>query len=155
MTAPRSAPTLRAGSIDAAVGELRARGLRISAARRLVLEALFAADEPLSAKCIAGGLGGRIARSDAASVYRNLEIFEQLGLVRHVHLGHGPSLYTLANAHAFGYLVCETCDDVRTCEPPQLEGVRAEVRALSGFEARFDHFPIVGRCASCATNASE
>lgn len=141
-------------SIDAAVVELRARGLRISAARRLVLEALFAADAPLSAKRIATGLDGRIPQSDIASVYRNLERFESLGLVRHVHIGHGPSLYALAHANAHEYLVCERCNEVRECEPGQLDAVRAAVRSLSGFEARFDHFPIVGRCASCAARES-
>ncbi len=121
----------------------------MSAARRLVLEALFAADSPLSAKRIADGLGGTIPRSDVASVYRNLETFEGLGLVRHVHLGHGPSLYALAQTHGREYLVCESCDSVQACEPAQLDGVRAAVHLASGYEARFDHFPIVGRCASC------
>ena len=32
---------------------------------------------------------------DLASVYRNLEQLEELGVVRHVHLGHGPGLYAL------------------------------------------------------------
>jgi Fe2+ or Zn2+ uptake regulation protein len=46
--------------------------MRISAARRLVLEALYAADAPISAEQIADGLSGRLPRSDLASVYRNL-----------------------------------------------------------------------------------
>ena len=72
------------------------RGLRVSAARRLVLEALFAAERPVTAEEIAAGLDGRLPASDLASVYRNLETLEELGLVRHVHLGHGPGLYALA-----------------------------------------------------------
>jgi hypothetical protein len=35
-------------------------------------------------------------------------------------------------------------------EPAALDGVRDAVRDLSGFEARFSHFPIVGLCARCA-----
>jgi hypothetical protein len=31
-----------------------------------------------------------------------------------------------------------------------LDAVRETVRELSGFAARFSHFPIVGLCASCA-----
>jgi len=34
-------------------------------------------------------------------------------------------------------------------EPAALDGVRAAVRDVSGFEARFSHFPIVGYCRRC------
>ena len=51
-------------SPEAAVEALRASGRRASAARRLVLEALFAADGPMSADQIADGIGGRVPRSD-------------------------------------------------------------------------------------------
>ena len=130
--------------------ELRTYGLRVSAARRLVLEALFATDAPLSARQIADGIAGRLPRSDVASVYRNLETFEELGLVRHVHLGHGPSLFALAHANAREYVICESCDEVRVYEPAQLDAVRAAVRTVSGVEARFDHFPLAGHCPTCA-----
>ena len=75
---------------------LRARGLRVSAARRLLLAALFAADRPVSADELASGLSGRLPDSDLASIYRNLETLEELGVVRHVHIGHGPGLYAPA-----------------------------------------------------------
>ena len=119
-------------------------GLRVSAARRLVLEALFAADGPVTAEEIADGLGGRLPVADLASVYRNLETLEQLGLVRHVHLGHGPGLYALA-ARQREYLVLRALRRVRAVPPGALDGVRDAVREAFGFEARFTHFPIVGR----------
>lgn len=135
--------------LEEALDALRASGLRASAARRLVLEALFAAERPVSADAIAGGIGGRVPRSDLASVYRGLEALEEIGLIRHVHLGHGPGLYALA-ALEREYLVCERCGEVQAVEPTELEGVRAVVRTTFGFEARFGHFPLVGLCAGCA-----
>jgi Fur family transcriptional regulator, ferric uptake regulator len=135
--------------VDAAVAALRERGLRVSAARRLVLEALFAADGPVSAERIAEGVGGRVPRSDLASVYRNLETLEELGIVRHVHLGHGPGLYALVAEAAHGYLVCESCDAIRAIASDELAGVRRCIREAFGFHARFSHFPIVGLCPEC------
>jgi Fur family ferric uptake transcriptional regulator len=135
--------------VDAAVAALRERGLRASAARRLVLEALFAADGPVSAERIADGVAGRVPRSDLASVYRNLETLEELGLVRHVHLGHGPGLYALVAEAAHGYLVCESCDAVRPIASDELIHVRRCIRDAFGFHARFSHFPIVGLCPEC------
>src|SRR6476619_1748373 len=70
--------------VSSAVALMRERGLRVSAARRLVVEALFAADGPMSAEQIAEGIGGRVPSADIASVYRNLQAFEDIGLVRHV-----------------------------------------------------------------------
>src|ERR1700710_2375475 len=48
---------------------------------------------PVTVEELADGLGGRVPRSDAASTYRNLETLEDLGLVRHMHLGHGAGRY--------------------------------------------------------------
>lgn len=124
------------------VALVRARGGRLSAPRRRVLDALFAAGEPLSADAIATDLG-----LEPTSVYRNLDALERLGAVRHVHLGHGPGLYALESRE---YLVCEVCDAVTRVAPAQLDAVRAEIRSAFGFRARFDHFPILGVCAACA-----
>jgi Fur family transcriptional regulator, ferric uptake regulator len=134
---------------EAAVEALRARGHRASAARRLVLEALFAADGPMSADQIAGGIGGRVPRSDVASVYRNLETLEELGLVSHVHLGHGPGLYALNHNGEREWLTCERCGDFRAVDPQALEGVRAAIQAAFGYRASFAHFPVVGLCPGC------
>jgi Fur family ferric uptake transcriptional regulator len=150
MTVARCNRTVAATHIDAAVAALRAGGLRISAARRLVLEALFAADAPLSAEAIANGVGGRVPRSDLASTYRNLETLEKLGLVRHVHLGHGPGLYALAARGEREYALCETCGSFETVEPPALDAVRDAARAAVGYDVRFTHFPLVGLCPECA-----
>ena len=91
MSVPHLTPVVEAATAAAAARTLRRRGLRLSAARRVVLTALFAADRPLSAEEIAAGAGGAVPPSDLASVYRNLETLEALGLVRHMHLGHGPA----------------------------------------------------------------
>jgi Fur family ferric uptake transcriptional regulator len=150
MTVVDSRPPRSARTLDAAIAVLRASGLRVSAARRLVLEVLHAADVPVSAETIAGGLDGRLAASDLASVYRNLETLEQLGLVRHVHFGHGPGLYALAGGEEREYLSCEHCGTHLAVPPATLDGVRDELRRAFGWEAHFTHFPIVGACPACS-----
>jgi Fur family ferric uptake transcriptional regulator len=150
MTPARTAHLRRVATLDGAIAALRAGGLRVSAARRLVLEALFAAEGPATVEDLAGGFGGRVPRSDVASTYRNLETLEEIGLVRHMHLGHGPGRYVLAAREARDYLACERCGDLLAADPADLEPVRALVREAFGFEARFGHFPIVGLCPACA-----
>jgi Fe2+ or Zn2+ uptake regulation protein len=139
---------MHADTLSEAVAALRARGLRLSGARRMVLEALYATDAPLSAEEIAEGTGSYPV-SDLASVYRNLETLERLGLVQHVHLGHGAGRYVRAGRER-EYLVCERCGANRAVPPEELDGVRRAVAAATGYHARFSHFPIVGLCAQCA-----
>jgi Fur family transcriptional regulator, ferric uptake regulator len=149
MTAPGTGPRLDAPDLESAVEALRAAGLRVSAARRLVLEALYAADGPVTAEQVAGGLAGRLPRSDLASVYRNLETLEEIGLVRHFHLGHGPGLYAPTGSGEREYLVCVSCGAVKTVDPDEMEPVRSEIRKRFGYEARFSHFPVLGSCPDC------
>jgi Fur family ferric uptake transcriptional regulator len=148
MTVPCLAEPAPAGDLDAAVDALRARGLRLSASRRLVLEALFAAGRPATAEEIASGMYGRLPRCDLASVYRNLETLEELGLVRHMHLGHGPGLYAPA-ADDDEYVACERCGRSEAVSRDVLADVRAAVREALGYEPRFSHFPLTGLCPSC------
>ena len=154
MTVASRTPVLTAESVDEAEAILRERGLRASTARRLVLETLFAAGAPLSAERVAEGVIGRVPRSDLASVYRNLERLQEVGLVRHMHLGHGPGLYVLAGS-AQEYLVCESCDSMLAVDPSRLDGVRAAIRDSFGYQASFGHFPIVGLCPECARQGQE
>jgi Fur family transcriptional regulator, ferric uptake regulator len=136
--------------LSGALRELRATGHRVTAARRLVLAALFRAEGPVSAEYLAGGMGGRGTPMDAASVHRNLVQLEELGLVRHVHIGHGPGLYAIAGSAEREYLACERCGRVTTVEPAKLESIRRSIRRRFGYEARFTHFPILGLCRSCS-----
>jgi Fur family ferric uptake transcriptional regulator len=114
-----------------------------------VLEALLAADGPMSAEQIAEGIGGRVPSSDIGSVYRNLQAFEEIGVVRHVHLGHGPGLHALAIGGAREYLTCERCADYRAVDSHELAAVRELVERAFGYRASFTHFPIVGLCPTC------
>ena len=149
MTVPHRTPPLAAQSVEIAVDLLRTKGLRVSSARRLVLEALFAADRPLTAEEIAAGLEGWLPSSDLASVYRNLDTLEELGLVRHFHVGHGPGRYALASAGELEFVTCEHCGAFETVPPGRLDAARELIERETGYRPRFSHFPIVGTCAKC------
>jgi Fur family ferric uptake transcriptional regulator len=150
LTVSNPAPTTSAADVRTAIAELRRSGHRISASRRQVLDALYAAHAPVTAEEIAGGLDGRLPSSDAASVYRTLELLERVGLARHVHLGHGPGRYAPASAGERDYFVCERCSEVRAADPRALEPVREAIAKAFGWRVRFSHFPIAGLCPRCA-----
>lgn len=153
MSRPATGTAVRVTSLEEAFDVVRGSGLRLSAARRVLLEVLASAGKPLPAEGIASGVRGRHPASDLASTYRNLETLEALGLVRHVHVGHGPGLYALTGRDNREYLVCERCDAVRAVKPESLDDIREMIRARFGHEARFGHFPLGGLCADCANPA--
>jgi Fur family ferric uptake transcriptional regulator len=144
MTVPHRTEALDAPSLTAAVVALRTRGMRVSATRRALLAALYAERAPRTAEELAGGL-------DLASVYRNLDALEQVGLVRHVHVGHGPGMYALAARRDRGYAACEACGRHHALSETALAAIRAAVARATGFTSDFSHFPIVGRCPDCAS----
>ena len=147
MTIAPPAPGLPFDNIDDAIEALRARGLRLSATRQVVLEALFAAAGPVSAEHLAMRL-----KLVPTSVYRNLETLERHGLLRHVHLGHGPGLYTLVGHGEHEYIYCPGCETARTVRPELLDPVRTHIRRRFGYDVRFSHFALVGRCARCGAH---
>ena len=142
MTVPHRTEALAAPSLTAAVVALRARGMRVSGPRRTLLETLYGAAEPLTADELAGEL-------DIASVYRNLDALEAVGLVRHVHVGHGPGMYALAARRDRGAIACDHCGRDAALDAPTLAAVVAAVRDATGFTPDLSHFPIVGRCPTC------
>lgn len=154
MTVPAHTARLAVPDLASALDALRDRGLRRSSARRIVLAAIYEADSPLTADEIARGAGGRVPACDLASVYRNLEALEDAGLVRHLHVGHGPGLY-LPAASAAELIVCERCGARADVDPRVTADVRAAVRAATGFTPRFDHFPLAGLCPRCEDDRQE
>jgi Fur family transcriptional regulator, ferric uptake regulator len=139
-------PPLDFSSPEDILATLRAAGHRVSAPAARVLGVLFAAHDPLSADDIAAA----DTSLERTSVYRNLERFEALGVVSHVHVGHGPGMYALVRGADREYLTCDRCGRVTTVDPAALDGVRAALAADFGHHARFSHFPIHGLCAECA-----
>jgi Fur family ferric uptake transcriptional regulator len=131
-------------SLPTLLNTVRSHGMRVSTARRSVLETLLAAGEPLTAEELAGG-------ADLASTYRNLETLEAIGIVNHVHLGHGPGRYELSGRSA-GWTTCEVCGRSTPLPSPALQAIRLAVREAAGFEATFTHFPLVGRCRDCSAS---
>jgi Fur family transcriptional regulator, ferric uptake regulator len=147
LTFQSTGPTLQFESADSVLRMLRERGLRISTARRMIVNHLFEVDAPVSAQQIAVGLDS--TPLDLASVYRNLETLEEHGVVRHFHAGHGPGRYVLVGGGEREYLACDRCGAIAEVDRSELDPVRDRVQDRFGYEVGFTHFPMVGLCPRC------
>jgi Fur family transcriptional regulator, ferric uptake regulator len=128
--------------------ELRARGYRVTPQRQLVLEAVtalrHATPEEICAEVQRTARGVNIS-----TIYRTLELLEQLGLVKHTHLGHKPPTYHLATEANHVHLVCRECGEVYDVTPTVARGLVEVPEDEHGFETDVHHLTVYGRCRNC------
>ena len=134
------------------IAALRGRSLRITKARRAICEVLALSHEQhMSALDILeqareqAGVG-----IDQSTVYRTLDVLEDLDFLHHVHLGHGAGVYHLSEESDHQHLVCEKCGISVEIPIEELAPVLATVTARYGFVAEGVHFALVGTCQDCA-----
>jgi Fur family transcriptional regulator, ferric uptake regulator len=133
------------------VGErLRARGLRSTPQRQAIIEVLAASDGHVTAADIVERCRSREPGTIPSTVYRTLDVLEELGLVRHGHGADGREEYHLLPAAEHGHLHCSSCGAARELDPDRADSVAAVIRAADGFEVDIGHVTLVGRCADCA-----
>lgn len=128
---------------------LREHGGRATATRRILLEVLFEADEHLTAEDLTRLVQARAPDAHLSTIYRNLEELQDLGVVDHTHLGHGPATYQLAGA-AHAHFLCESCGATFEAPDELFAGLAAAARSEHRFEINPHHFAILGRCEQCA-----
>ena len=128
--------------------ELRARGYRLTPQRQLVLEAVerlghATADEVATeVRLTASGV-------NISTVYRTLELLQELDLVTHTHLGHGPPTYHAAALDDHVHLVCRRCGSIEEVPPATVQDLIDRLAAERGFRVDVGHFAIFGECRSC------
>jgi Fur family ferric uptake transcriptional regulator len=132
--------------------ELRARGYRVTPQRQLVLAAVtkleHATPEEIWADVQQTASGVNIS-----TIYRALELLEQLGLVTHTHLGHGAPRYHLAAEAEHVHLVCSECGRISQAPPDAVASLVAAVAERYGFETDVGHLTVFGRCSDCRAKA--
>jgi Fe2+ or Zn2+ uptake regulation protein len=83
-----------------------------------------------------------------STIYRTLDVLEDLGVVDHVHLGHGRAVYHLLD-DPHQHLVCEVCSEVIEAPDELIAPLAERLLADYGFTLRPNHFALLGRCAAC------
>jgi Fur family ferric uptake transcriptional regulator len=128
---------------------LRARGLRLTAQRQLVLEAVYALGHATPDQ-IHAAVSRTAAGVNITTVYRTLELLEDLGLVRHTHLSHGSPTYHAVGEDQHVHLVCRVCGGVDEVSPSVLDGLVEGLQSSRGFGVDVGHVALFGICRQCA-----
>ena len=90
---------------------------------------------------------------NASTVYRTLEVLEELGLVRHAHLSDRAPTYHSTSEHEHFHLVCRNCHKVISVDPDVLTPVTERLAADHGFTIDVGHLTVFGTCGDhCMTS---
>lgn len=135
-------------SVEQVLDQVRAGGGRVTNSRRALVSALMEGGGHLSAEDLVARL--RMSHPDLAesTVYRLLTDLSDRGLVRHVHMGHGPAVYHLSDDDHH-HLVCDRCGRVTDVPASVLTPVVSKLRQQYDFHFSPGHSALQGTCSRC------
>jgi Fur family ferric uptake transcriptional regulator len=130
--------------------ELRTRGLRWTPQRRLILDVLEATDGHITGAELVERCRARDPDTTPSTVYRTLDVLEELGYVQHSHAASGREEYHILPGAEHGHLECQACGQTFELEPADVAAVVAPIRSRFGFVPDVGHLTISGLCAACS-----
>ncbi len=133
---------------------LRARGLRATPQRRLVLRAVSELGHATPEQ-VCEFVQGETASLNLSTVYRALELLEGLGVVSHTHLQHGSPTYQVADHADHLHLVCRRCGSVTEADLDLARPLADTVQAGHGFRTDLSHLSLHGVCGTCRSEDDE
>ena len=127
---------------------LREKGYRLTPQRELVLDAVNQLGHATPDEVLA-----KVRESSAAvnisTVYRSLELLEEVGLVRHTHISDRAPTYHPKATPDHVHLVCRGCGAVLEAAPVEFDGLCSVLEARHGFIVDVGHLTLFGSCADC------
>lgn len=136
---------------DSVGDRLRERGLRWTPQRRTVIEVLARADGHITGAELLERCRQRHPSTVPSTVYRTLDVLEELGLVRHGHDANGREEFHVLPTQEHGHLHCMTCGATSEIGAGQARAIARAIRDVDGFEVDLGHVTLVGRCRECAS----
>ncbi len=132
------------------IEQLSAQGYRITSPRRQVMQILASVNQPLSALDIYERAQQERLKLGMVTIYRSLDLFSSLGLVRRVHLEDGCHVYMPASPGHHHTLVCRNCDStVEFHGDENLSELIQHVENTTGYHIEAHLLQFSGLCPDC------
>lgn len=130
--------------------KLHARGLRWTPQRRLLIDVLAQTDGHVTGAELVERCRAVDAATIPSTVYRTLDVLEELGLVRHAHGADGREEYHVLPETIHGHLHCADCGTQWEITADDAGSLLSDLRTRRGFEVDISHLTVVGRCRDCS-----
>jgi len=134
---------------------LASRGLRHTAARRKILDAVFGSHEHFTAEGLLDKMRSRGERISRASVYRTLSMLCDGGFVENREFQRGQMMYeSVLDRRHHDHLICTACGQIIEFENDEIERLQDETAKKHRFRIEHHSLRIYGKCAKCAAGAT-
>ena len=127
---------------------LRASGHRLTPQRELVLAAVETLGHATPDQVYAE-VRTHSQSINLSTVYRTLELLDELGLIRHAHLSDRAPTYHSARGHEHAHLVCRQCQKVISIGLDEMEQALGALAAVHEFSPDYGHLTVFGVCRDC------
>ena len=130
---------------------LHASGLRWTPQRRTLVEVLSRASGHVTGAELVERCRAVDPATTPSTVYRTLDVLEDLGYVSHHHGIDGREEFHVLPIEAHGHLHCRSCGGSWQIEPDEADAIAALFERERAFAVDRSHVTITGRCVSCAS----
>jgi Fur family ferric uptake transcriptional regulator len=132
---------------------LRGSGHRLTPQRELVLAAVEALGHATPDEVYAE-VRSHSSAINLSTVYRTLELLDELGLIHHAHLTDRAPTYHSTSGHEHSHFVCRSCRRVISIGADDMEATLGPLAGRHGFVPDYGHLTVFGTCAECAARQS-
>ena len=134
---------------DEVPARLRATGMRWTPQRRTLIEVLRTTEGHISAAELIDRCRAADPTTTPSTVYRTLDLLEELGMVRHGHGADGREEYHVLPEAEHGHLYCGVCGGIWEIRDDEAAAIVSRFDQDQGFEVDLSHVTISGRCGGC------
>jgi Fur family transcriptional regulator, ferric uptake regulator len=149
MTAAGSIPTRPDAAWSGVRDRLRARGLRWTPQRRTLIEVLSRSDGHVTGSELVERCRAIDPGTIPSTVYRTLDVLEELGLLSHSHGADGREEFHVLPAAVHGHLHCIDCGTTWEIAADEAAALVSSLERRRGFAVDVTHLSIAGRCGGC------
>ncbi len=135
-------------SVQHALEQLNTTGVRITPQRHAILTYLVESMGHPTADDIYRALEPNFPSMSVATVYNNLKMFIEAGMVRELTYGDNSSRFD-ANVSDHHHVICQSCGKIEDFSYPSLEDVGKQAEKSTGFEVKGLRMELYGLCKSC------
>ena len=139
----------RAERLGPILDKIRDAGGRVTGPRVAILEVLLAGPHHATVEQLQERVRAAAPDVHEATFYRTLATLEELGVVYHLHVDHGPSIWHVATDE-HEHLVCRSCGAITEVTADDFEPLRSAIAERYGFVLDTHHFVSQGLCKRCA-----
>lgn len=132
-----------------ALDTLKTTGVRITPQRHAILEYLIESMSHPTADDIYKALEHRFPNMSVATVYNNLRVFRESGLVRELTYGDNASRFDFVTSKHY-HIICESCGKIVDFHYPGLDEVEHLAAHVTGFKVNSHRLEVYGICPECA-----